>query len=325
LVLTVIVWGTSQSGPSTLNDILTINRYFRPLHRPRRLTACPNKQNLPVAISDFGNRPSVSIFHRRAPPHPHPLNRQTPQLSFAPRKSRSRSKTRLLRLDWVYIHFRVTSHELSCEGQLLRPRAIQQQITELHLPIGFQGGDLQSSTMSSPGDNHSLFARHYIDYVYAPGLLLIVGTLIVKKEWTPFAALIAVAFGIYNFMAFRKLPPDETLPKSMSTNLESQRSRQLLSPMSFRSSSSRRRPSSPTMSPCKPPICPPTRPRSAQYTNLAIATASSSPAPSTFSVFPSASISQLALLAPSPMALPRRLFVPTLPSLVTTSPATSTS
>lgn len=60
----------------------------------------------------------------------------------------------------------------------------------------------------SSGDN-SLFARHYIDYVYMPGLLLIVGTLIVKKEWTPYAALLAVAFGAYNFLAFRELslPP----------------------------------------------------------------------------------------------------------------------
>ncbi|KAF5632346.1 NADH-cytochrome b5 reductase 1, partial [Fusarium sp. NRRL 52700] len=56
--------------------------------------------------------------------------------------------------------------------------------------------------MSSPADNHSFFARHYIDYVYAPGLLLIVGTLIVKKEWAPWAVLVAVAFGFYNFMAF---------------------------------------------------------------------------------------------------------------------------
>lgn len=58
----------------------------------------------------------------------------------------------------------------------------------------------------SSGDN-SLFARHYIDYVYMPGLLLIVGTLIVKKEWTPYAALVAVAFGAYNFLAFREPPP----------------------------------------------------------------------------------------------------------------------
>jgi cytochrome-b5 reductase len=66
--------------------------------------------------------------------------------------------------------------------------------------------------MSSPvPDNSSLLARHYIDYVYAPGLLLVVGTLIVKKEWTPYAALISVLFGIYNFMAFqvkKTLKPD---------------------------------------------------------------------------------------------------------------------
>lgn len=67
--------------------------------------------------------------------------------------------------------------------------------------------------MSSNGDNHSLFARHYIDYVYAPGLLLVVGTLIVKKEWAPWALLVAVVFGIYNFMAFRKLPPGGNPPQ----------------------------------------------------------------------------------------------------------------
>ncbi|KAF0644207.1 hypothetical protein FPSE5266_04777 [Fusarium pseudograminearum] len=65
--------------------------------------------------------------------------------------------------------------------------------------------------MSSPADNDSLLAKHYIDYVYAPGLLLIVGTLIIKKEWTPYAALVAIAFGIYNFLAFqvkKTLKPD---------------------------------------------------------------------------------------------------------------------
>ncbi|RSL39859.1 NADH-cytochrome b5 reductase 1 [Fusarium sp. AF-6] len=59
--------------------------------------------------------------------------------------------------------------------------------------------------------DNSLFARHYIDYVYMPGLLLIVGTLIVKKEWTPYAALVAVVFGAYNFLAFqvkKVLKPD---------------------------------------------------------------------------------------------------------------------
>ena len=53
-------------------------------------------------------------------------------------------------------------------------------------------------------DDASLFQRKYIDYVYVPALLLIVGTLIVKKEWTPYSALVALAFGIWNFNALSK-------------------------------------------------------------------------------------------------------------------------
>lgn len=209
---------SGQSDLLTLIDILTINRYFRPLHRPRRLTAFPNKQNLPSAISDFGNRPSVSIFHRRATPSTSSFKPSNASAFFCtPQKQKQKKKQKQnLPLAPHTLPYNLIRAHL--QGSIAQPRAIQ-QITEPHLPVGFQGGDLQSSTMSSPGDNHSLFARHYIDYVYAPGLLLIVGTLIVKKEWAPWAALVAVAFGIYNFMAFRKLPPDETSPKSMSTNL----------------------------------------------------------------------------------------------------------
>lgn len=107
------------------------------------------------------------------------------------------------------------------QGPIARPRAIH-QINRASPPSQFprRGSPKQSSTMS---DNNSLFARHYIDYVYAPGLLLVVGTLIVKKEWAPWALLVAIAFGLYNFMAFRKLPPEEISSKSMSTNLESHR------------------------------------------------------------------------------------------------------
>ncbi|RBR11038.1 hypothetical protein FVER53590_08247 [Fusarium verticillioides] len=94
-------------------------------------------------------------------------------------------------------------------GPIARPRAIH-QISRASPPSRFprRGSPKQSSTMS---DNNSLFARHYIDYVYAPGLLLVVGTLIVKKEWAPWALLVAVAFGLYNFMAFQvktTLKPD---------------------------------------------------------------------------------------------------------------------
>lgn len=57
--------------------------------------------------------------------------------------------------------------------------------------------------MSAKLDN-SLLSRHYIDYVYGPAALLIVGTLIVKKEWAPYSALLALVFGAYNFYNFRE-------------------------------------------------------------------------------------------------------------------------
>ncbi len=50
----------------------------------------------------------------------------------------------------------------------------------------------------------SLFARQYIDYVYVPGFLLILGTAIVKSAWLIYAVPLALAFGAYNFWNFRK-------------------------------------------------------------------------------------------------------------------------
>ncbi|KAH7162622.1 hypothetical protein B0J13DRAFT_669305 [Dactylonectria estremocensis] len=52
-------------------------------------------------------------------------------------------------------------------------------------------------------DDASLLQRKYIDYIYVPAALLIFGTLIVKRDWTPYSALLAIAFGIYNFNALK--------------------------------------------------------------------------------------------------------------------------
>ncbi|KAJ6788595.1 hypothetical protein PWT90_07380 [Aphanocladium album] len=57
----------------------------------------------------------------------------------------------------------------------------------------------------------SLFARHYIDYVYVPGFLLIIGTAIVKASWVIYAIPVALLFGAYNFWNFqikKVLKPD---------------------------------------------------------------------------------------------------------------------
>ncbi|KAJ4858883.1 oxidoreductase FAD-binding domain-containing protein [Trichoderma breve] len=55
------------------------------------------------------------------------------------------------------------------------------------------------------------FARQYIDYIYIPAALLVVGTAIVKIDWTPYAALLAIALGTWNYFSFqikKVLKPD---------------------------------------------------------------------------------------------------------------------
>ena len=61
--------------------------------------------------------------------------------------------------------------------------------------------------MSVKNDN-TFMSRHLIDYVYVPAALLVVGTLIVKRDWTPYSVALAVAFGTYNFFQFRQYSPN---------------------------------------------------------------------------------------------------------------------
>jgi cytochrome-b5 reductase len=63
-----------------------------------------------------------------------------------------------------------------------------------------------SSDQSDP-----LLAKHYRDYIYIPAALIVVGTLIVKREWTPYSIAVALAFGVYNHFQFqvkKVLKPD---------------------------------------------------------------------------------------------------------------------
>ncbi|RYP07294.1 hypothetical protein DL764_002609 [Monosporascus ibericus] len=61
--------------------------------------------------------------------------------------------------------------------------------------------------MSEP----SLASKGYVDGIYIPAGLLVVGTYIVKKEWTPFAVLLALALGAFKFYSSKPkkvLKPD---------------------------------------------------------------------------------------------------------------------
>lgn len=66
----------------------------------------------------------------------------------------------------------------------------------------------------APAQDSSWLARHYIDYVYVPGALLVVGTFIVKRDWVPYSAVLALALGAYNFFNFRKPPSRVSSPPS---------------------------------------------------------------------------------------------------------------
>jgi cytochrome-b5 reductase len=41
----------------------------------------------------------------------------------------------------------------------------------------------------------SLLARKYFDGIYIPAGLIILGTIIVRREWTPYAVIAAIALG----------------------------------------------------------------------------------------------------------------------------------
>ena len=105
--------------------------------------------------------------------------------------------------------------------------------------------------------SESPFSRKYIDGIYVPVVLLIVGTLIVKREYTIYAAALGLAFGAFKFFNLRTwhqpaidCPLASYRPANMCSCLQSPR-RSSLTPMLSSSLSLRRRPSSRTMWPCK--------------------------------------------------------------------------
>lgn len=48
------------------------------------------------------------------------------------------------------------------------------------------------------------FSQLKFDYVYIPALLLVGGTLIVKRDWTIYSLVIAMAFAAYNYNSLSK-------------------------------------------------------------------------------------------------------------------------
>lgn len=53
-----------------------------------------------------------------------------------------------------------------------------------------------------------LTSKKYVDGIYIPAGLIVLGTAIVKREWLPYAVVLAIALGAIKFLRTRK--SDET-------------------------------------------------------------------------------------------------------------------
>lgn len=52
--------------------------------------------------------------------------------------------------------------------------------------------------------DESLLSRKLFDGIYIPAALIVVGTLIIKREWTPYAVVLALALGSLKFWRNRE-------------------------------------------------------------------------------------------------------------------------
>ena len=52
--------------------------------------------------------------------------------------------------------------------------------------------------------SNDLFSKKYVDGVYIPSGLLVVGCLIVKREWVPYAVALALVLGGYKLWSNSK-------------------------------------------------------------------------------------------------------------------------
>jgi hypothetical protein len=86
----------------------------------------------------------------------------------------------------------------------------------------------------------SLLSPAYRDGVYVPAALIIVGTFVVKRDWLPYAVLVAIALGSWKFYSMRTsryLPPDRTV-STLTTRLSaSQNQRRCSGPTCSKNSS----------------------------------------------------------------------------------------
>lgn len=55
-----------------------------------------------------------------------------------------------------------------------------------------------------PGTDSGFWSRQYVNFIYVPGALLLVGTAIINKQWIPYAAALAGVLGAWQYFDMRK-------------------------------------------------------------------------------------------------------------------------
>jgi hypothetical protein len=56
-----------------------------------------------------------------------------------------------------------------------------------------------------PGTQSGIFAKQYVNFIYIPSALVLVGTAIIKSEWIPYAVGLVGLLGAWQFVDMRKL------------------------------------------------------------------------------------------------------------------------
>ena len=54
-----------------------------------------------------------------------------------------------------------------------------------------------------PGAEKGFFSKKYVNFIYIPSGLILVGCAITKPEWLPFAAALAAALGSWQYYDMR--------------------------------------------------------------------------------------------------------------------------
>ena len=56
-----------------------------------------------------------------------------------------------------------------------------------------------------PGADSGAFSKQYVNFIYIPSALVLVGCAIVKSEWLPYAAALVGALGAWQYYDMRSL------------------------------------------------------------------------------------------------------------------------